>query len=132
MLAKLAGNYEVTIDGVDYLLILSPAGLNYGKKNIMELTLHGGVDPFGVAAQSYYEVPGNVSDLRRGVNRLQKNYYVGGEVGRFFGKQYFVDKLAIRRGSDDELTISSFSLHRTGYTSFAYPTRTIRGIERVK
>ena len=77
-------------------------------------------------------MPLEVDDLRRGLNRLQKYYYGGGEVGLFYGKEYFVDKLKVRRGRDIALSIHSFSLHCTGFVSFAFPTRTIRGIERMK
>lgn len=133
LLAKrLAGNYTVTIAGEEYLLNLHPAGYNYGTNNIVGLTLSGARNPFKVVARSHYEVPPNVDDLRQGLNRLQKYYYGAGEVGEFYGKQYFVDKLRIRRGRDDALSIHSFTLHRTGFVSFAYPTRTVRGIERLK
>ena len=132
-LAKgLAGNYSVTIAGEEYLLNIHPAGYNYGTNNIVGLTLSGARNPFEVVARSHYEVPPNVDDLQRGLNRLQKYYYSAGEVGEFYGKQYFVDKLRIRRGRDDALSIHSFTLHRTGFVSFAYPTRTVRGIERLK
>ena len=89
-------------------------------------------NPFEVVARSYYEVPLEVDDLRRGLNRLQKYYYGGGEVGLFYGKEYFVDKLKVRRGRGDALSIHSFSQHRTGFVSLAFPTRTIRGIDRMK
>ena len=77
-------------------------------------------------------MPPNVDDLRQGLNRLQKYYYGAGELGEFYGKQYFVDKLRIRRGRDDALSIHSFTLQRPGFVSFAYPTRTVRGIGRLK
>jgi|GEM_PF-2137501 hypothetical protein len=129
---RLAGNFVVTIAGEEYLLNLHPAGYNYGTNNIVGLTLSGARNPFEVVARSHYEVPPNVDDLRRGLNRLQKYYYAAGEVGEFYGKHYFVDKLKVRRGRDDVLSIHSFTLHRTGFVSFAYPTRTVRGIERLK
>ena len=129
---RLAGNFSVTIAGEVYLLNIHPAGYNYGTNNIVGLKLSGARNPFEVVARSHYEVPPNVDDLQRGLNRLQKYYYSAGEVGEFYGKQYFVDKLRIRRGWDDALSIHSFTLHRTGFVSFAYPTRTVRGIERLK
>ena len=90
---RLAGNYTVTIAGEEYLLNLHPAGYNYGTNNIVGLTLSGARNPFKVVARSHYEVPPNVDDLRKGMNRLQKYYYGSGNVGEFYGKQYFVDKL---------------------------------------
>ena len=129
---RLAGNFLVTIAGEVYLLNIHPAGYNYGTNNIVGLTLSSARNPFEVVARSHYEVRPNVDDFQRGLNRLQKYYYSAGEVGEFYGKQYFVDKLRIRRGRDDALSIHSFTLHRTGFVSFAYPTRTVRGIERLK
>ena len=129
---RLAGNYAVSIDGERYLLNLHPAGYNYGSNNILELTLSREQNPFSTVARSSYEVPLQPDDLRRRVNRLQKFYYSAGKVGEFYGKEYFVDKLRVRRGRDDALSIYSFALHRTGFVSFVYPTRTVRGIERLK
>ena len=71
-LAKgLAGNYSVTIAGEEYLLNIHPDGYNYGTKNIVGLTLSGARNLFEVVARSHYEVPPNVDDLQRGLNRLQ-------------------------------------------------------------
>ena len=68
---RLVGNYSVTIVGEEYLLNIHPDGYNYGTKNIVGLTLSGARNPFEVVARSHYEVPPNVDDLQRGLNRLQ-------------------------------------------------------------
>ena len=49
-----------------------------------------------------------------------------------FDVSFELEKTLGERGRDDVLSIHSFTLHHTGFVSFAYPMRTVRGIERLK